>query len=123
MRRKKRQTINLLELKPLQLAAWEVADNGSVVVLAPRFRNEFAVKWIVPHLRSPDIRIQLDRLGSFVWKRCDGRTTVEEIADTMQTEFGDTTHSLHDRLRRFLLTLEKSELVTLNEHVKEIQEK
>ena len=120
MRRKERQSTNLLELRPTQQAPWETASNGTVVVLAPRFRNEFAVRWLVPYLRNPNVRIQLDRVGSFVWKRCDGKTTVAEIADQMSVEFGDSMQSLHDRLRKFLLTLERSELVALFDHAKEI---
>ena len=82
-------------------------------MLVPKFQNEFLKKWVMPHLRSPNFRVKLDSLGSFVWKQCDGHTTVATIAERMQAEFGDSTQGVHDRIRTFLLTLEKSDLIHL----------
>jgi hypothetical protein len=114
MRRRKRQSINLLELTPAQRALWETAENGNVVVLIPKFQHELLVKWLMPRLKYPHVRVKLDRLGSFVWKQCDGRTTVAEIAERMRAEFADSAESVEDRIRTFLLMLEKSDLVNLN---------
>jgi hypothetical protein len=121
MRRIKRQSVNLLDLKPTQQVPWETAANGTVVVLVPKFRNEVMVKWVVPHLRSPNMRVQLDRLGSFVWKQCDGKTTVAAMAESMKNEFGDSLQAVYDRIRTFLLTLEKSDLITLESSINEVQ--
>lgn len=116
MRGRKRQSINLLELTPEQRAPWETAENGSVVVLVPKFHHALLVKWLVPHLKFPHVRVKLDKLGSFVWKQCDGRTTVAEMAARLQVEFADSAGSAEDRIRTFLLMLEKSDLVNLNAH-------
>jgi hypothetical protein len=40
-------------------------------------------RWIQPRLRRPHVRITLDKIGSFVWKRCDGQTTVGDILAEM----------------------------------------
>jgi hypothetical protein len=117
--RRRRKSINLLELKPEQRAMWEAAENGNVVVLIPKFQNELLVKWLVPRLKYPHVRVKLDKLGSFVWKQCDGRTTVAEIAERLRTEFADSAGSAEDRIRTFLLMLEKSDLVNLNVPVTE----
>ncbi len=117
LRRRNRQSINLLDLKPEQRATWETADNGNVVVLVPKFHNELLVKWLVPHLRYPHVRVKLDKLGSFVWKQIDGRTTVAEIVERLRSEFAGTAESAEERIRTFLLMLEKSDLVNLNAHV------
>jgi hypothetical protein len=114
--RRKRKYINLLELIPEQRAPWETATNGNVVVLIPKFRHELLVKYLVPRLKYPHVRVKLDKLGSFVWKQCDGRTTVAEMAARLRTEFADSAESVEDRLRTFLLMLEKSDLVNLNAH-------
>jgi hypothetical protein len=116
MMRRKRQSANLLELTPTQRVQWETAENGNIVVLVPRFQNELLVKWLVPRLKDRHMRVKLDRLGSFVWKQCDGRTTVGEIAARLRTEFADSAESAEDRIRTFLLMLEKSDLVNLNVH-------
>jgi hypothetical protein len=113
MRRKKRTSVNLLELTPVQRVPWEMGERGTVVVLVPKFRNELMVRWLVPRMKYPNIRIKLDSLGSFVWKLCDGKTTVAEMVNRMTAEFGDSATSAQERIRRFLLTLEKSDLVNL----------
>jgi hypothetical protein len=116
MRRNRRHSINLLELTPEQRVGWETAENGNVVVLVPKFQNELLVKWLMPRLKYPHVRIKLDKLGSFVWKQCDGRTTVAEMAERLRSEFADSASSAEERIRTFLLTLEKSDLLNLNAH-------
>ena len=64
-------------------------------------------------MKFPDIRVKLDVHGSFVWKMCNGSTTVAEMSDRMTAEFGDTAASAQERIRKFLLMLEKSDLVNL----------
>jgi hypothetical protein len=113
MGRKKRTSVNLLELTPVQRVPWETGESGTVVVLVPKFRNEILVRWLVPHLKYPVVRVKLDAPGSFVWKLCDGKTTVAEMANRMTAEFGETETSAQERIRKFLLTLEKSDLVYL----------
>ena len=122
MRRKNRKSINLLELTPEQRVGWETAENGNVVVLIPKFQHELLVKWVLPRLKYPHVRVKLDKLGSFVWKQCDGRTTVAEMADRMRAEFQESAESAEDRIRTFLLMLEKSELVNLNAHAIETKQ-
>lgn len=123
MKKKDKKTVNLLELTPTQRVGWETSDNGTVVVLVPKFRNELVVKWLVPYLRVPNVRVKLDAMGSFVWKQCDGRTTVAEIADRMNAEFGDSASAAHERIRSFLLTLEKSDLVNLYDNATSVQQR
>ena len=120
-RRKDRNKINLLELTPSQRVSWESGENGTVVVLVPKFRNDLLVRWLVPRLRYPYVRLKLDPLGSFVWKQCDGRTSVSVIAERMQKEFGDSLQQVHDRIRTFLLMLEKTDVVDLYERGTESQ--
>jgi len=122
MGRKKRTSVNLLVLTPVQRVPWETGESGAVVVLVPKFRNEILVRWLVPHLKYPVVRVKLDALGSFVWKLCDGKTTVGEMADRMTVEFGDTAASAQERIRKFLLTLEKSDLVNLNDSATSAQQ-
>ena len=122
MRRKNRKSINLLELTPEQRVGWETAENGNVVVLIPKFQHELLVKWVLPRLKYPHVRVKLDKLGSFVWKQCDGRTTVAEMADRMRAEFLESAESAEDRIRTFLLMLEKSEFVNLNAHAIETKQ-
>ena len=121
MRWRDRQSVNLLALTPNQRVGWETAENGNVVVLVPKFQHKLLVRWIVPRLKYPHVRVKLDKIGSFVWKQCDGRTTVAEIAERLRTEFAESAGSAEDRIRTFLLMLEKSDAVNLNAHAAEKQ--
>ena len=98
---------------PVQRVPWETGESGTVVVLVPKFRNPLLARWLVPRMKYPDVRVKLDSLGSFVWKMCDGKTTVAEMSDKMAAEFGETAASAQERIRKFLLMLEKSDLVNL----------
>ncbi len=121
MNRREKKSVNLLELTPTQRVPWEPGENETVVVLLPKFRNPILVRWVMPRLKHPDIRIKLDRMGSFVWKLCDGTTTVGEMADRMMSEFGDSASGAHDRIRTFLLSLEKSDLINLYDQRRNVQ--
>ncbi len=78
----------LLDCRPIRLLEHEETDSGLVVLLRPRFMKGLAAKFIQPRLKKPHIRITLDRIGSFVWKRCDGKTTVREILAEMEESLG-----------------------------------
>ena len=121
MNRRQKKSLNLLELTPSKLVPWEPGENGTIVVLLPKFRNRLLVKWLMPRMKAPDIRIKLDKMGSFVWNLCDGKTTVGEIADRVVAEFGDSAIAAHDRIRTFLLSLEKADLVNLYDRGNSIQ--
>lgn len=111
MRRRKKRSVNFLELTPVQRVPSEVGENGTVVVLLPRFRNELLVRWLVPLLKNPTVRVKLDALGSFVWKMCDGKTTVSRMASRMTAELGEPALSAQERICKFLISLERSDLV------------
>jgi len=88
-------------------------DGELVVLLRPRFTHGPLAWWLQPRLRNPFLRVRLDALGSFVWARCDGRTTVVEILRQMETELGGTQLQLERRLLVFLRQLERGEMVRL----------
>lgn len=107
-----RPTYNLLDLRPQRTREWEEVD-GRVVVLMPKFRHPLLVRWLLPYLRSQHFRIKLDGLGSAVWRRCDGNTSVATIAEDVRAEFGEAAEPVHDRIGTFLRKLEHGELVQI----------
>jgi hypothetical protein len=106
---------NLLELKPRRNLQWETAEGGGVVLLVPKFRNRWVVKWFVPMLAKPDIRVKLDAFGSFCWQQCDGNTMVRDIAERMAVHFGEPADSLVDRIGKFVATLARDKFVLLHQ--------
>ena len=74
--KKEKQFANLWDLTPKRNAEWETTEEGKVVVLVPKFRNPFLVKWLLPYLSKPFFRIKLDDVGSAIWQQLDGGTPV-----------------------------------------------
>jgi hypothetical protein len=79
--------VDLLGLAPVRTAAWEECD-GVVVITRPRpcSRGLRRVRDQLAHWWSPRT-VRLDAMGSFVWLRLDGRTTVGAIAEAMTADF------------------------------------
>jgi hypothetical protein len=103
---------NLLECRPEPLVGCE-RDGERVVLLRPRFVRGPLAWWLQPILPHPHLKVHLDEVGSFVWNRCDGRTTVAEIAAAMETELGERVSPALDRLALFLRQLEGGRLIRM----------
>ena len=108
-----RGSLNLLELMPRQNVQSETADDGTVTLLVPKFRSPFILRWFVPLLAKPYIRLKLDKFGSYIWSCCDGNTTVSDIAMKMGQQFGEETESLYDRIGVFIRRLDESESLVI----------
>ncbi len=93
---------------------WESGPDGLVTVLVPKFTNRVVVRWFVPLLARPDVAVRLDAEGSFVWDRCDGRTTVQAIADQLHQRLGGDAEAVGDRVGRFVEKLARASLVTMD---------
>lgn len=115
MKKKNAEPPNMFDLCPRQLVGWEPGENELVVVLVPKFRNRFALKWVMPRLSKPYVRVKLDQLGSFTWKQCDGKTTVAEIADRMKNKFGEEAEPVDERVPAFVLKLVKTDLLAIQD--------
>jgi hypothetical protein len=107
------RSANLLDLKPVRILQWETKENGSVVLLVPKFHNPLLVRYLVPHLAKPFIRLELDETGSFVWQECDGAATVAVIADRMKKRFGEEFDPEYERVGRFIRQLLRNEFIRL----------
>jgi hypothetical protein len=56
-------------------------------------------------------RLRLDDLGSAVWHRCDGATTVAQIVAAMAAERPDDAEAMNHRVGLFLALLQREGLV------------
>lgn|GEM_PF-1194678 len=63
------------------------ADDGTCVLQVPRFDGAILGRFLMPRLRKPFFNIRLDRTGSFVWARIDGRKTVGQISEQWASAF------------------------------------
>jgi hypothetical protein len=91
-----------LVMRPTIESEWE---DGSAVLLKPKFMSGPLAWWLQPHLKNPHLRITLDELGSFVWRRCNGQTNVEQIAQELKAQFGEQFEYPMERVWLFLKQL------------------
>lgn len=104
--------INLLDLIPVQNMQSVTNEEGLVVLLKPKYSHPWLAKQLLPRLKKPHYKINLDEVGSFIWNLCDGKTTVKEIGEKLNKNFGSRVDPLYERLSLFLQNLEKNRFIT-----------
>lgn len=101
------------DLIPVRTIRWEVTEENRVVLLVPKFRSRLAVKYILPRMKKPDMRVKLDAFGSHVWMNCDGNQSVRNIADSLRSAFGSSAEPAEQRTGEFIRTLSREKFITL----------
>ena len=104
-------SINLLDLIPEQKIKFEETGEGLVVLLKPKFRNKFIVKHLLPRMKKPNFKVNLDEFGSFVWKQCNGNNTVEQIGSLLRENFSEDIEPVYDRLAVFIQSLARYKFI------------
>lgn len=110
-REKQLESVNLLDIAPVRLAAWEDVA-GLIVIHRPRpgrggWRG--LLDRVLYHLSAR--RIRLDTIGSFAWRRLDGRTTVRDVAAALRSTFGDAVEPAEGRVGRMVQVLRREGLI------------
>ena len=80
---------------------WETDEQGLVHIKVPKFEGKLGTTLCRVLQKDEMFTANLDVVGSFVWKQCDGRTSVKEILDRLQKKFPDEEH-IDQRLFLFL---------------------
>ena len=98
-------------LRPQRRLDWRDVDEQHCVVLRPRLGEGRLGRWLARHLSDPYYRNKLDTIGSFVWRACDGETSLSVIAERQRRHFGDSIEPVEERLGRFVQTMERGRLI------------
>ncbi len=98
-----------LDLRPFRRHRAADGDDGRVTVLVPKFTSRFARRWFVPLLAKPDLKVHLDPLGSFVWRQCDGVTSLREIGARVAERCGGDPEARRADVVRFVQRLVREE--------------
>lgn len=93
---------NLLDLIPKRNRQWEAGDGDKVIILRPKFENRWLGRWLMSRMKNPHYRVRLDTYGTCVWMKCDGQSSIEEIAQSLKKQFGDSIEPVYQRLTLFL---------------------
>lgn len=97
----------------------ETDSNSQVTLIIPKFKKKFVVKYFVPMMKSPNIKLKLDEYGSFVWLNIDGNTPVGTIAKKMTEKFGDRILEVDNRISKYMTQLYEQRFITFTELIKE----
>ena len=97
--------VNIFDLIPERIAKYEESGEGLITILKPKFRNKIFVKYLLPRMKSPNFKVNLDQFGSFVWNQCNGKNTVEQIGILLRDEFQGDIEPVYDRLAVFIQSL------------------
>jgi len=114
LKAKQEEPANLLTLKPKRNLEWEKQPDDKVVLLIPKFTNRFLVRWFVPLLAKPRIKLKLDERGSYVWARCDGTMTVADIGEQMSAKFDEPLDTSYERIGKFVSRFVQDKFLVLD---------
>ncbi len=102
------------EVRPRRLLEWREED-GRCILLRPRLGTSRLGRWLAGFVGDPYYRIRLDEVGTLVWKACDGRTSLAEVARSMRSAFGARVEPADERLVRFVRRMLKGRMLALRE--------
>ncbi len=105
-------------MHPFRRYEFEFRGNELVDVLVPRFTSKFAAKYILPRMKNPYIRANLDELGSYLWLNIDGETSVSILIDKMVERFSDRVEPATERVLLFLTQLYRAGFIGFYELTK-----
>lgn len=114
-RKKILKSVNTLDLTPVRLYSEEKNEDELVTVFVPKFKNKFAVKYISPKLKSDIFKIKLDKFGSSVWLKMDGKNNVDKIIKELKEEFGDGIQQEEERTVKFIFQLYEQGFISFKE--------
>lgn len=114
-KRKILSQLNYLELHPIKLVNFLTDEKGLSTLIIPKFENKFLVKFFVRYMKSPNVNLKLDELGSAAWNAIDGVKNVHDISSELIEKFGDKIQPVEERLTKFLTQLLELRLITFEE--------
>jgi hypothetical protein len=110
---KLKKTSELMQCYPVRLLEWDEDETGMIVIRKPKFNSDWAMKLFNPILKSKEFKINLDELGSVVWKYCDGKKSVDEIGMLLAKHFGPDIEPIYDRLTKFIMQLYRGKFIEI----------
>lgn len=105
----------MMDWVPIRCADWDLSENGSVLLIRPKFESRWMNLLICKFGVSPVYRIRLDAYGSVVWECCDGTKTALEISEHLKAQFSEIEETVYQRVALFLNSLMQQRCITLND--------
>ncbi|MBL1150595.1 MAG: hypothetical protein AKCLJLPJ_00877 [Fimbriimonadales bacterium] len=106
----------ILKARPVRSERLQFAEeeDGRVILSIPVEIRGRAVRWLSKVGRWPSVKeVELEPVGAFVWKHCDGKHTCEGIARLLSGEYKLSKVEAEASLVSFLETLLKRQYIRL----------
>ena len=83
-------TEEFLKFKPKRLDFdWSTNTEGLVEIKVPKFKSNLGKSFCNIIKKDNYFIANMDKLGSLVWKNCDGKKTIKKIVEITQEDFPD----------------------------------
>ncbi len=105
---------NFFELFPFRSCEFENKEN-LVTVLFKNQSPTIVEKILFRKYLEKPYKIDLDEIGSYIWKLCDGNNNINSIVDMSREYFGETIEPAEDRVKTFIKQLNRNKLIQLYE--------
>ncbi len=106
---------NIFEMVPekKENINWKKNENNNLILIIKR--NKWIDKIFQKIFNTPkQTTLELDNLGSFFWKQCDGEKTIGDIAEKMRNEFPEEASPVEKRLITFIRLLKNNGLIKIH---------
>jgi len=85
---------------------WMVDETGLVHITVPKFQSKLGISLCRLVRKKNEFQADMDAIGSFIWQRCDGKTSVQKILTALEKEFPDE-KNIDQRLFVFLTQMKQ----------------
>ena len=86
---------------------WKALDNGLIQIIKPR--DSLLDKAVRKIFFTPDkFVIDLDEMGSFIWRHIDGERNIYEISLIVKDKFKEKAEPLYERLIQYMNILKNN---------------
>lgn len=91
---------------------WTTTEEGLVVIKVPKFESNFGKSFCKLVRKDNTFNANMDKVGSLVWKNCDGKNSVKDILEMVKKEFPNQ-KDIDQRLFLFLQQMQSLHYINL----------
>ena len=78
----------MLQYKPIRADfKWSTNKDDLVEITVPKFKSNFGISFCKLIKKENTFTANMDKIGSIVWKNCDGKNTIKDILDILKKEY------------------------------------